>query len=446
MATPIPLLRRREIIAALRNGTVPQFGFDQLAVGIDRFETAVDEELDRAAIGQGVFKAVRGEWGAGKTFFARWLQHRAQHQGFATAEVQISETETPLYRLETVYRRALEHLRTREWHDGAFKSLIDRWFFALEEEVLARPDAPADEAAIAAAVGELLEARLAKVSATQPQFAAALRRIYRARLESDPQLADGLLAWLMGDPHVAAAVKRQAGIKGEVDHFAATGFLRGLLSVLTQTGRKGLVLVLDEVETIQRMRSDVRERSLNALRQLLDDVDAGRYPGLYVLVTGTPAFFEGPQGARALPPLAQRLHVDFAADMRFDSTRAVQVRLAPFDEAKLVEVGRKVRDLYPTREPDRLALRLPDEVLTSLAQKTAGKLGGKVGLAPRLFLKKLVGDVLDRIEEHPDFDPAVHYELAVTATELTDVERQAAGIVRGVDDIELDLVVPGDEP
>ena len=449
MANPlqpgISLPRRQEIIAALRNGTVPQAGLDQLAVGIDRFSLAIDEELDRAALGQGVFKAVRGEWGGGKTFFARWLQHRAQMRGFATAEVQISETETPLYRLETVYRRAVEHLRTREWHEGTFKSLINRWFFALEEEVLDAADAPSDPRQIAESVGVLLESRLAKVSATQPQFAAALRAVHRARMAGDNGAADGLLAWLSGQPHVAAAVKARAGLKGDVDHYAATGFLRGLLAVLQQTGRKGLVLVLDEVETLQRMRSDVREKSLNAMRQMLDDLDAGRYPGLYLLVTGTPTFFEGPQGARQLPPLAQRLHVDFAADARFDSARAVQIRLQPFDEPQLIEVGRKVRALYPTRHADRLAQRLPDEVLVALARQVAGKLGGKVGMAPRLFLKKLVGDVMDRIEEHPDFDPTIHYSLQLSAAEMRPEERDAAGIVRSIDDLELDLA-GGDAP
>ena len=34
-----------------------------------------------------------------------------------------------------------------------------------------------------------------------------------------------------------------------------------------------------------------------------------------------------------------------------------------------------------------------------------GSLGGKVGVAPRIFLKKLVADVLDRIDQFPDFDP-----------------------------------------
>src|SRR5205085_497115 len=115
----------------------------------------------------------------------------------------------------------------------------------------------------------------------------------------------------------------------------------------------------------------------------------GLYPGLYLLVTGTPAFFEGSQGVKRLPPLEQRLHVDFGPDPTFDSTRGVQVRLLPFSEERLVEVGRKVRDLYPSAEMERLRARVPDALVAALARKVAGTLGGRVGIAPRLFLKKL---------------------------------------------------------
>lgn len=437
-------LRRREIVAALRNGTVPHNGLGELAVGMERFEAAFDDELERVGAGQGAFKAVRGEYGSGKTFLSRWLQQRAWDRGFATAEVQISASDTPLYRMETVYRRAVASLRTQQWHEGAFRALIDRWFFALEEEVL--DDGQVDEsdgAALARKVGERLELRLARISATHPQFAAALRGCHHARIDGDHALADGLLGWLMGQPHVGASIKRAAGIKGEVDHFAANAFLRGLIALLKQTGRRGLVLVLDEVETVQRMRRDVRDKSLEALRQLIDDVQRGEYPGLYVVVTGTPAFFDGPHGARRVEALAQRLHVDFG-DPRWDNPRAVQIRLHPFDRQRLIEVGQKIRALYPARDAADLASRAPDDVIAALADQIAGELGGRVGLAPRLFLKKLVQDVLDKVDQFPDFDPAKHLELRVDPLELTANERKAAGIELGVDDIELDLSADGE--
>lgn len=56
---------------------------------------------------------------------------------------------------------------------------------------------------------------------------------------------------------------------------------------------------------------------------------------------------------------------------------------------------------------------------------------------PRLFLKKLVADVLDRIDQFADFDPRQHYQLTVNASEMTPVEREAQA--RSVDDIPLDL-------
>jgi len=430
--------RRRETIDALRAGTVPRRGLDLLAVGMDRFASAVDVELDSVRSGSGVLKAVRGEYGSGKTFFARWLQERAKRAGFAVAEVQISETETPLHRLETVYRRLMERLSTADQEQGAFRSIVDAWFFALEEDLLQQNDGQQlDESALLEQTNELMEKRLVSITKMAPTFAATLRAYRSALAEGNVADAEALLAWVAGQPNVSAGAKRRAGIKGDVDHFGALNFLQGLLVMLRDAGYAGLLVVLDEVETLQRVRGDIREKGLNALRQLIDEVYSGRFQGLYLLVTGTPAFFDGPQGIQRLPPLAQRLHVEFGTEDRFDNPRAVQVRLRNLDVHGLVEVGRKVRDLFAEGSPaeDRIRSLIDDDYLSLLARAMIGKLGGKVGLAPRLFLKKLVGDILDRTEQFPDFDPRKHYELTLAGAELSLEERAASS----VDDIELKL-------
>src|SRR5215468_7886350 len=74
--------RRQEIIDALRRGTVPHSSLDAFAVGLEAFEPALEQELLAVKGGGAVFKAVRG-----------------RKLGFATSEVQVSETETPLHRL-----------------------------------------------------------------------------------------------------------------------------------------------------------------------------------------------------------------------------------------------------------------------------------------------------------------------------------------------------------
>ncbi len=431
--------RRRTVLAALRRGTVPETGLDLLAVGLDRFEPTFDAELAGCVAGSAAFTAVRGDYGAGKTFLARWLGERAKNRGMAVAEVQVSETETPLHRLETVYRRLCERLSTATAQPSAFRPVLDSWLYALEEDVLAEGAVAGEDAdALGTAVDALVEQRLGALSRTTPGYATGLRGYRRAVVEGDVITADGIAAWLAGQPHVAAAARRAAGVKGDLDHFLALGFLQGLLTVLRDAGHPGLLLVLDEVETLQRVRSDARAKALNALRQLIDEVDGGRFPGLYLLVTGTPAFFEGRQGVQLLPPLAQRLSTDFGTDARFDNPRAPQIRLPGFDHDRLVELGIRVRDLFAdgADAPERVRALVDDAYLRLLASAVAGGLGGKVGVAPRLFLRKLVVDVLDRTDQFDQFDPRQHYALTISDTELTEVERQAA---QSPDDVELDV-------
>ncbi len=425
-----------DVVDALRRGTVPENALETFAVGLDHLAPTLDEELSQCAAGRGRFKAVRGEYGTGKTFFSRWMQERARQRGFATAEVQISESETPLHRLETVYRRLVEHLSTTEVRRGALRSIIDGWFFTLEEEACADGSITSDDE-LMAATDRLMTTRLREVERSAPAFGACLRAYRRAVAEGDEAQAAGLIAWMSGQPNVAASIKRQAGIKGDLDHFGAFGFLQGLLAILRDSGFEGLVLVLDEVETLQRVRGDVREKSLNALRQLMDEVDAGRFPGLYLLITGTPAFFDGPQGVQRLQPLAQRLHVDFEGNAAFDNPRAVQIRLRAFDNDRLKDVGRNIRDLYASgsKHGERIRSRADDALIDDLASAVAGQLGGKVGIAPRIYLKKLVADVLDRIDQFEAFDPRVDYRLLVKKEELTTDEARELE----ADDVPLDL-------
>ncbi|MDN6259931.1 MAG: BREX system ATP-binding protein BrxD, partial [Corynebacterium sp.] len=268
--------RRRNILGALRRGTVPAEGLDQLAVGLDHLGPVIEEELSSVAGGAGMFKAIRGEYGAGKTFAARWIEQHALQAGFAVAEVQISETDTPLHKLETVYRRTTEEMRTTASPTRAFRDVLDAWLAAVD---LDAESSGRDR-------GDVIDERLSSVAQVAPVFPLALRGYLRAVEDDDVEMSDGLAAWLGGQSNVSASVKRYAGIKGELDKFTATGFLRGLVEILRGSGQSGLLLVLDEVETLQRMRTDTREKSLNALRQWLDEISNDRYPGLYLLITG----------------------------------------------------------------------------------------------------------------------------------------------------------------
>ncbi|MCP4656905.1 MAG: BREX system ATP-binding protein BrxD, partial [bacterium] len=152
------------------------------------------------------------------------------------------------------------------------------------------------------------------------------------------------------------------------------------------------------------------------MRQLMDMLASEDLPGLYLVVTGTPDFFDGYKGLKGLAPLYQRVAVKFD-DSEWDNLKAVQVRLHPFDRGRLLDVGRRVRDLYPASSPERLAARVGDDFLDTLVAAVTSGFGGQVSVTPRIFLRELV-DVIDRVDQHADFDPGQRYRLQIDDDEL----------------------------
>jgi hypothetical protein len=412
------------IVNALRSGLVPAQGLEHFATGLDDLVEAVNQELDFVASGKGLSKWVRGEYGTGKTFAARYLCARARARNFATSEVQISINDTPLHHLETVYRRLIEHVETASDGPNAFQAIVDGWLYKIGDEVMRLRGITEEDPGFADATEQRLEDKLAEMSRRNPAFAQVLRAYHRASHEGDFATAQGLLAWLAGQPHTDRSVLRSAGTRGKVDGQASLTFLAGLLQLLRQSGYGGLVVVLDEVETIQRMNSQTREKSLNALRQLMDMLAKEELPGLYLVITGTRDFFEGYKGLKGLAPLYQRVHTTFGDDPTLDNLRATQVRLLPFTPDRLLTVGRRVRDLYPAKNASRVAARVDDQFLGALVTQITSGFGGKVGLAPRLFLRELI-DVLDRVDLHERYDPAVSYKLDLDDNKLTSEELAA---------------------
>ena len=419
------------IVNALRSGLVPNQGLEHFATGLDPLVEAVNQELDFVSGGKGLSKWVRGEYGTGKTFAARYLCAKARQRKFATSEVQISINDTPLHHLEAVYRRLIERLETAADGPNAFQAIIEGWLYQVGDEVTRLRGISEDDPGFADATEQRLEDKLADLSKRNPAYAQVLRAYHRATHEGDFATAQGLLAWLAGQPHTDRSVLKAAGTKGKVDGQASLTFLAGLLQLLRQSGYGGLVVVLDEVETVQRMNAQTREKSLNALRQLMDMLAKEELPGLYLVVTGTRDFFEGYKGLKALAPLYQRVQVNFGDDGRFDNLRAPQVRLLPFSDERLLTVGTRIRDLYPAKNADRVAQRVDDRFLRGLVSQVTAGFGGKVSLAPRLFLRELI-DVMDRVDIHEDYDPATHYHLELDDGKLT-AEELAAKHGRSMD-------------
>jgi len=413
----------RDIIKALRRGTVPQAGLEYLAVGLDRELRAISAQLKHIATGRGDFKFVRGAYGAGKTFLSALTLEEALRQGFAVSYVVVS-TDTPLHKLETIYHRTVSNLRTRGQQQGALKGLIDRWLYQVEEKVIELEGYDEDDPRLMERVESQIESGLAEVAQIHSAFSAAVRGYYHAQLEDDYPTAQALLGWLSGERQVSARVKRKVNIRGDIDNTVALEFLRAINAVARKAGLAGLAIAFDEVETIQRLRRPQREQSLNTLRQLVDATDHGEFPYIYLLFTGTPGFFEDRHGVPALQPLHDRIKID-RPDDPFPNPELPQIVLPKFDSTKLQAVADKVLRIYEVAYEPVDRRRVSDVFIEFMIAEVTSKFGGRVDVVPRQFLRDFV-NVLDKTRQYPDYNPDVEYEFdRAEAVELTSVEQEA---------------------
>ena len=409
------------IFEALRKGLVPERGVDAFAVGIDRERDELLRQLDLARNGEGTIKFLRGGYGCGKTFMARLAVLDAQSRNFATSFVVVSDNDLKFHKFDDVYHKVMMELGTASCPRGALGDILDRWIGRVEESLVA---AGADDAAadFDAKVRERLQQDLAQISGGQAS--ADLVRVVQTifDLKQQGNVADGgsLISWLCGSDNVGAGPRRAAGIRGEIGSRDALDYLRGILAIVRKAGYEGLLVVIDEAETILRMRSDVRGKSLNGIRQIADA--AGSNPHLIWLFTGTPEFFDTRAGVAALPPLHDRIRFLSQGQGRFVNVRQPQLPLTPFDAARLRGVAIKLRDLYPAQDRERLFERVSDPFLDRLIAEVTRGFRGDVGVVPRQFLREFVNQ-MDLVDQHSDYDPMAEYAFSPGALRA---EEQAA--------------------
>lgn len=415
------------VIEALRVGEVPAEGQDAIVTGIEPQVEALLRELPRVAAGRGRARFVRGDFGAGKTFFLRYLAARARSQGFAATYVRVAYPEVPLHRPVEIYRAAAAGLGVLERPEGALRHILDQWLYRASERVMdpalgrgLDPSHPGFSEALAAETRTLL----GPVSDAAPAFAQALAGYAAASLAGEDEVARALLQWLAGDPKVASTAKRRAHLVGNLDATDVIPMLRGLSTVVTQAGYKGLVVLVDEVERLVRLpRADSRKGGLELIQNWVGALEAGQLPHVLIVVAGTSSFYTSSRGVPMLEPLQQR--IGDLDDGPFPDLDAVQVALPPFDGPRLVRVGRAVRDLYELRYPGSTG-RCDDAFLERLAAEVAGAFGGHVETTPRRFLREVIG-VLGRCRQHPAYEPGTHHRFRLAPSEagLCDAERAA---------------------
>lgn len=425
----------QHIFEQLRGGFVPERGLEAFAVGVEGPRGEIKRQLDLARSGEGRIKFLRGGYGCGKTFMAHLAVLDAQTANFATSFVVVSDNDLKFYKFDDVYRKVVSELGTARCPHGALGDILDRWIAKVEAGLVA---AGADEDAadfrdqVRKRLGEELVSLTAQ--AAPQDFVRVVQTIFDLKEKGDFANAGALLSWLGGSGNVGAQAKTLAKVKGDIGSRDALAYLRGILEIAKAAGYAGLLVVVDEAETILRMRKDSRHKSLNGIRQIADA--SKDFPGLVWLFTGTPDFYDTQWGVKGLQPLHDR--IKFQEDRGFVSLRQPQLELKPFDADRLRQVARRLRAMYPATPEarPRLDREIDDDFIVEMVRQVTAGFRGDVGIVPRQFLREFVA-VMDRVDEHPDYHPRDAYEFVADAAPLSPEEAEKiSGVKPPVDGAE----------
>ena len=388
----------QHLFERLRSGTVPEQGLKYFAVGIDPILNEIRRQLDFVSSGNGSFKFLRGGYGCGKTFMSQYTMLEALEQNYVVSFVVVSPNDTQFHKFDEVYHKIVTNMKTSLVNGGAFENCIDCWISNIEEQVidevgLDHPDF--DEKVKNKFDSELLS--LKNISMGN-EFINVLKVFFDAKQKRDYETASSLISWLSGSKNVSAKIKNKANIKGEISSSIALSFLKGILTIIKRAGFKGFVIIIDELETLLRTRTDVRGKSLNGLRQIVDN--SKDYPGMLWVFTGTEEFFDSKKGVNGLQPLNDR--IKFQKNDQFTNYMQSQLELKRFDEKRLVEVAIKLREIYPSENKNRILSYINDQFINQMISKITGGLSNDIGVVPRIFLREFV-QVLDMFHQHENY-------------------------------------------
>lgn len=400
----------RAIIKALKSGVVPGDGVDRIVVG--REEILKQLRLDLADVGDGGsgFKFYAGDYGSGKTFMCSLARNEALKQDFVVSFVNIDARELPMNRMETIYSRIINGMRTKDHKNvPAFDFILQEWLFKLETKVQKDhnldPMNNDDREKIKQFISQEINEQLENIRHFDSSLSNAIRGYYEAVRVQDKEVETAALGWIKGEANIPPKYKSKFNVKGNVNKDNAINFLKSITQLMVNIGYKGVVIVFDELELIRNVRHDLRNAAYENIRYICDMAAREEIPNSYFIFAGTEDVYQ--DEVKGIPSY-QALYARIKSDKSFvkgkvRDVRAPLVYLDNFDEVRLTEVSEKVIKVHEVAYEWETEGVITDKVISQLIDRIANKFG-KVSSVPRGYLKAFV-DLLDITEQNRDFDP-----------------------------------------
>ena len=413
-----------KLIRGLHRGTITPGGSKYIHCGHDRWLAAQVEELAELEIDSGAaVHFVRGAYGEGKTHFLNYLEDIATDRGWVSAHLECRKDAVELDRFETVYPRIMQKLRLVVEPEGdgteSDQYPVYRMMHHWTDIVLKAAGyvkAPVIKIfEVETRIFENLQKEVMSLN-LPGDFQRVVCAFPRAVLNKDFSAQNDLISWLNGgssvihipayllskpgqrvqapgiDPRLVKAVEVRpitAGTSLDVFH--------AILWMLRKLGYKGLVLSIDEVEYIARVKPEKRKEScLQTLREFVDNTvgDSGlRRVSIYF--AATPNMFDDKRYFPSYDALATRIE-PVSEEINWRAP-VINLERTPLTADQLRNVALKIKYVFERAYGSGATKDISEDHLSELVN-TISKSKYRIA-KPRLLCKTVV-DYLDRARQN----------------------------------------------
>jgi hypothetical protein len=291
------IAKAKHIINILKNGVIPNISLELLCTGREKEIEEFNRCLDDVSEGNGIVKFVSGEYGSGKSFMLRLLGQLAVRRGFLVAKIVINKGFT-FNNFENFYYNLMHNLSLHENNSlgTEFEEIFDIWVSKLKNYT--NKEMASDE----------IQNVIRTLNNYNSSFARAFLVYIKAKTSRDSELSNAAASWIKGEKNIPANLKARFDVKGDIDRQNSIDFFKSFISLINLLGYKGTVIVIDELELLMNLRSDLRKNAYENLRYLVDSSGAGEFNKCMFVFAGTDEFFEDSEkGIKTYASLYQRL-------------------------------------------------------------------------------------------------------------------------------------------
>jgi BREX system ATP-binding protein BrxC/D len=377
----------RTIIEHLRRGSVPVEQVPFFTVGRQRWLSIIEDDLAHyVAAGGAKVRFLNGDYGDGKTHFLSMIQHLAKQAGFAVSFVVLTR-EVPMHKFELVYREVVARLSTASGARG-IRGLITRWLDTLQPRLGGAPDEATLGATVAALAEELRALEGMDLNFANGVIALVQNRFHPLAAQDTPEAREAarqtLYEWFEGG-RLSKRELKPFQIFESLNKSNSKRLLVSLIRFLHYLGYQGLILLLDELETVMSQSAAMRNAAYENVRLVIDNAEQAHH--LHVFFSIIPEVLLAEKGFKSYDALWSR--VRSVGDSQRLNYRSIVIDLhrTPLEASELLELGKRLRRIH------ELAYRWnPEPIMTDAFIQQICDTQHRMGLLPevRLFIKQII--------------------------------------------------------